>query len=78
MWIVSQVSVSLSTAAPGATAQITFNGQLVTATSNGSLDSADGYPYVRLTPDDKFAVSWTGATPGTVAYAAIYYDEVPA
>ena len=77
-WIISQVSVQLASATPNAIAEIILNGQIVTATNNGSLDSADGYPYVRLTPDDRFSVQWTGATPGTVAYASIYYDEVAA
>ena len=77
-WLVSQVAVQLSTAVSGATAQVTFNGQLITATSTGSLDSADGYPYLTVRPDDALVVSWANAIPGTIAFATIYYDEEPA
>ena len=51
---------------------------LITATSTGSLDSADGYPYLTVRPDDALVVSWANAIPGTIAFATIYYDEEPA
>lgn len=74
-WLVSQVSVSLSTGSGNAF--LFRNGYFLTGTVAGGSDSADGSPPTVITADDNLTLSWTGAVPGAIAKGTIFYEERP-
>ena len=73
-WVISQVSVELTTAPAGATCALRHNGYLVTVLIPTG-DAATGDPPVTLLPGDNATVTWTGCTPGTVGKVLIYFDD---
>ena len=73
-WIVSQVSISMTTAPFGALCNLKKNGVIVTPMI-ASGDAAGGDPPVQLRYNERLTVEWTGATSGDVGTALIIYDD---
>ncbi len=74
-WIISQVSAELPSAPAGATCELRKNTNLVTPMI-ATGDTAGGEPPVDLLGSDVLTVTWTGCTPGTIAKAFIFFEEV--
>ncbi len=73
-WVVSQVSVEMSTAPIGSACELRFNGRLVTPLISTG-DVAAGEPYTTCYSTDLLTVEWSGCTPGDVGSALVYYTE---
>lgn len=73
-WTVNQVSIEMANAPVGATAELRYNGRLVTPMIPTG-DVADGSPPVILRPADTLTVEWAGCTPGDVGAALVFYDD---
>lgn len=73
-WRVTQVSVELDDDQVS-TCVLRKNGRPV-APAVPQLDAVGGEPSVMLRPGDRLTVEWAGATPGLVAAANVFYDEV--
>ena len=74
-WVITQVSVEMSTAPIGTACVIRKNGALVTPVV-ATGDAATGDPPVVLYGSDVLTITWTGATPGDVGTVLVFYDEV--
>lgn len=72
-WVVSQVSGEMPTAPATTTCAIRKNGYLVSILI-AQADTAAGDPYVTVLPSDVFTVEWTGATPGDLGKALVFYE----
>lgn len=72
-WVISQISVELSAAPTGATADIRKNGYLVTPVIPTG-DTAAGDPPVVILPTDSLTINWYGCTNGQIAKATVFYE----
>lgn len=75
-WIVTQIAVQCSGSALLSTAIVTVNGAFVCGTNSGNQDAAAGSPPTLVTDAETIAVTWAGASPGAIASATLFYDEV--
>lgn len=75
-WVVSQISVEMAGAPSSASCIVRKNGRFITPLVP-SGDAATGDPPVTLWPTDTLTITWSGATPGLVGAAMIFYDERP-
>jgi len=73
-WTVNQVSIRMSDAPAGATAELLYNGRLVTPMIPTG-DVADGSPPVILRPADTLLVQWANCTPSDVGEVLVFYDD---
>lgn len=73
-WTITQVSVEMPTASGYVQCMMRKNGNIVTPMV-ASGDAAAGEPPVNLTVSDVLTIVWTGAVPGDVARANIFYTE---
>ena len=73
-WVVTQVSIELEGADGSVVCTLRKNGNLITPLFPAG-DAAAGDPPVKLSPQDRMTVEWTGAEPGTQAKAYVLYDE---
>lgn len=73
-WSLQQISIELTSAPIGATADIRKNGQFVSAMIPTG-DAAGGDPPIPLNPTDAVTVNWYGCTPGTRGSVYVVYDE---
>jgi hypothetical protein len=73
-WVVSQISVELTAAPSGATADIRKNGYLVTPVIPTG-DTAAGDPPITVLPTDSLTINWYGCTNGQIAKATVFYEE---
>lgn len=71
-WSVAQVSVQNNGAADSE-AFVFQNNIFVCGTVAGGQDTAAGQPPVVLMPGQTLTVAWTGATPGSLSTATIFY-----
>lgn len=71
---IQQVTVS-STSALETIASLVLNGQIITQSQAGNLDTAAGDPPVTVRHSDTLLVQWTGATQGSTCTAVFYYTS---
>jgi hypothetical protein len=77
-WVLQQMGIYTNpAAASGCSATLFRNGQVVSATSQGSAGSAGGYPFYRVTSADHFTCTWAGAPVGAQCILTASYSEHP-
>lgn len=74
-WVVSQVSVEMSTAPVGAVCTLRKGGYFVTFLIPTG-DAAGGDPPIYLRPGESMTVEWTGCTSGDTGAAFVVYDQI--
>ena len=73
-WVVSQVSVEMTTAPAGATCALREGIQLVTPLVPTG-DTASGEPAIVLRGGDTLTATWAGCTEGDTGRVYVIYDE---
>lgn len=75
-WVISQVSIEMTSVNSGTLCALRKNGSLVTPMVAAG-DAATDSPPITLWPTDVMTIEWTGAPVGAVGKALIFYDESP-
>lgn len=76
-WVVTGISVNVSTAVLESTALVTRNGGRISETFTGSSgDSDNALPTDPLWPGEQYTVAWTGADVGARASVTFRADEI--
>lgn len=73
-WVVSQVSVEMSTAPIGSTCALRESGRLITPLIPTG-DVASGEPAIELQGYETLTVAWASCTAGDVGHVTVVYDE---